>query len=62
MIATRRTSPCRPTAIAPMAMAAGPAMNFNTIPNAVKLIPQAITFSCDAINIPMQIPQIKACT
>lgn len=52
MIATRRTSPRKPKAIEPMAMAAGPAMNLKTIPNTVKLGPHAINFSCSAMNIP----------
>lgn len=55
MIETRKTSPCKPTAIQPIAIAAGPAMNFNTIPNTVKLGPHAIKFSCKAMNIPAYI-------
>ena len=46
MMATRKTSPCKPTAMAPIAMAAGPAMNLKTIPNMVKLVPHAIIFAC----------------
>ena len=45
MIATRKASPCKPTAIEPMAMVAGPAKNLKTIPNKVRLVPQAISFS-----------------
>lgn len=53
MIATRRTSPWRPTAREPMAIAAGPAINFKTIPITVKLVPQTINFSWSAMNIPV---------
>lgn len=52
MMAIRKTSPCKPTAMAPIAMAAGPAMNLSIIPNIVKLVPQAIIFSCRAMNVP----------
>lgn len=52
IIATRRTSPCKPTAMDPMAMAAGPAMNLSTMPNAVKPGPQAIIFFCNAMKRP----------
>lgn len=57
-MATRNTSPCKPTAIHPMAMAAGPAMNFKIIPNTVRLVPQAINFSCKSINSPAKIIKI----
>lgn len=55
MIATRKTSPCKPTAMEAIAMAAGPAINLNTIPNTVRLGPQAISLSCIAINSPAYI-------
>lgn len=58
IMATRRTSPCKPTAMAPIAMAVGPAINFNTIPNMVRLGPHAIIFSCKAMNIPAWIDQV----
>uniref|UniRef100_A0A9I9EBH5 Uncharacterized protein n=1 Tax=Cucumis melo TaxID=3656 RepID=A0A9I9EBH5_CUCME len=50
--ATRRTSPCKPMATEPMAIAAGPAINFNTISTIVSVGPQAINFSCNAMKIP----------
>lgn len=52
MMATRRTSPRRPTAMEPMAMAAGPSANLSTRPSAAKLGPHASTFSCCAMNSP----------
>lgn len=52
MIATRRTSPCKPTAREAIATAAGPAINFNTIPNMASFGPHAINFSCKAMNMP----------
>lgn len=52
MIATRSTSPRRPTAKHPIAMVTGPAMNRRAMPNNVKLVPQARTFSCVAMKIP----------
>lgn len=51
-MATRRTSPRRPTAMEPMAMAAGPSANLSTRPSAAKLGPHASTFSCCAMNNP----------
>ena len=50
---TRKISPWIPTAKEATATAAGPAMNFITIPNTVKRIPHAINFSCNAINNPV---------
>lgn len=55
IIAIRRTFPCRPMAMDPIAIAAGPAMNLKTIPNTVRLIPHAISFSCIAMNSPTKI-------
>lgn len=52
MMATRRTSPRRPTAMEPIAMAAGPSANLSTRPSAAKLGPHASTFSCCAMNKP----------
>ena len=52
MIATRKTSPRKPTAIEPIAIAAGPAINLKIIPITARLVPQAITFSCKAMKIP----------
>ena len=52
MMATRRTSPRRPTAMEPMAMAAGPSANLSTRPSAAKHGPHASTFSCCAMNNP----------
>lgn len=51
-MATLRTSPCKFIAMQPMAMAAGPAMNFKTIPKMVRLAPHEINFSCNAMNNP----------
>jgi hypothetical protein len=45
MMAIRKTSPRNPTTMALIAIAAGPAMNFKTKPNKVKLGPHEITFS-----------------
>ena len=45
MIAIRRVAPSKPTAIEPIAIAAGPAINLKTIPNTVSPGPQAMNFS-----------------
>lgn len=55
MIAIRKTSPCKPTAMEAIAIDAGPAMNFNIIPNIVSFGPHAINFSCKAMNMPASI-------
>ena len=44
MMAMRRTSPRKPTAIEPIAMAAGPAINFNISPNTISFDPHANMF------------------
>ncbi|KAK8570605.1 hypothetical protein V6N13_103009 [Hibiscus sabdariffa] len=52
MMATRRISLRKLTIRAPIAMAAGPTINFKSIPYAFKGIPLASTLSCMAMNIP----------
>lgn len=53
MIARRSTFPRSPIAKAPRVVAAGPAMNLNTIPSIVSDGPHAIAFSCSAMNNPV---------